>query len=55
MRYVWKIKINGRIQARGDCPLESEAISEVGRYFVQYSEENWDRIVLEVERKGAER
>lgn len=54
-RYVWKIKINGRIQARGECSSKDEVESESERYFLQYSEEDWDKITLEVERKGRER
>lgn len=54
-RYVWKLKINGRIQARGECSSKDEVESESGRYFLQYSEEDWDKITLEVERKGREK
>lgn len=54
-RYVWKLKINGRIQARGECTSKDDVENKAGRYFLQYLEEDWDKVTLEIERKGVER
>lgn len=51
MKYQWILKINGRKEACGWCDTKDDAMSEAGRYFMQYCEENFDKITLEIKRK----
>ena len=51
MEYQWTLKINGQKQASGFSPEKDEAISEAGRYFVQYCEEDFEKITLEIKIK----
>ena len=51
MKYYWVLKINGIKQASGYCQNKDDAISEAERYFMQYSEEEFDKITLEIKVK----
>lgn len=49
--WVWTIKIDGIKQASGQCDSKDEAFTEAGRYFLQYGEESFNKITLEIKQK----
>jgi len=51
MIWIWIVKIDGIKQASGQCDSKDESFSEAGKYFLQYGEEDFSQISLEIKLK----
>ena len=53
--WKWKIKQDKLTVARGVCQDKETALTEMFRYADQYSEEDFDKMIVMIERKENEK